>query len=70
MIYKSLLYYKNILLVSEVTYILYIEASLPKQQLVECPILWFNSVAKHYLHRRRSLFYITACLAPPPNSYM
>ncbi len=32
----------------------YIEANLPKQQVVECTTLWHNSVAKHCLCRRRS----------------
>lgn len=33
----------------------YIEASLPKRQVVEYTTLWCNSVAKHGLCRRRSM---------------
>ncbi len=42
----------------------YIEASLPKQQLVECTTLWCNSVAKH-LRRRRSRLLLHHCLVSP-----
>ncbi len=33
----------------------YIEGSLPKQHVLECSTLWWNSVDKHRLCRRRSI---------------
>ncbi len=42
----------------------YIEANLPKRQVVECATLW--CVAKHHLRRK----VWSARLAPPTNSRM